>query len=162
MPNTVLHTDKSASYNVVARELAAHFAVDHKAGEYVRGDVSTNKAENFFSQLKRSIDGTHHHVSVEHLSRALSGRVRLPVLDSPDQRHGAYGRTAGSDRWASPGLPAPHRPPRPFLGGVLSRTAKASSGSISMLTRSSMPRFWSSGQALLTSLSASDCISAAA
>jgi transposase-like protein len=72
MPNTVLHTDKSASYGVVARELAAHFAVDHKAGEYVRGDVSTNKLENFFSQLKRSIDGTHHRVSDEHLSRYLA------------------------------------------------------------------------------------------
>ena len=72
MPNTVLHTDKSANYNVVARELAAHFAVDHKAGEYVRGDVSTNKLENFFSQLKRSIDGTNHRVSVEHLPRYLA------------------------------------------------------------------------------------------
>jgi transposase-like protein len=72
MPNTILHTDKLAGYNVVARELAAHFAVDHKAGEYVRGDVSTNKLENFFSQLKRSIDGTHHRVSAEHLDRYLA------------------------------------------------------------------------------------------
>ena len=30
-----------------------------------------NQAENFFSQLKRSIDGTHHHVSPEHLHRYL-------------------------------------------------------------------------------------------
>lgn len=29
-------------------------------------------AEGFFSQLKRSIDGTHHHVSVEHLPRYLA------------------------------------------------------------------------------------------
>ncbi len=29
-------------------------------------------AENYFSQLKRSIDGTHHHVSREHLNRYLS------------------------------------------------------------------------------------------
>jgi transposase-like protein len=72
MPNTTLHTDKLSSYNVVGREVAAHHAVDHKAGEYVRGDVSTNKAENFFSQLKRSIDGTHHHVSTEHLPRYLA------------------------------------------------------------------------------------------
>lgn len=71
-PNTVLHTDRGAAYSVVARELAGHFAVDHKHGEYVRGDVSTNKAENFFSQLKRSIDGTHHHVSSEHLHRYLA------------------------------------------------------------------------------------------
>jgi hypothetical protein len=34
--------------------------------------VSTNQAENYFSQLKRSIDGTHHHVSKEHLPRYLA------------------------------------------------------------------------------------------
>jgi transposase-like protein len=72
MPATHLHTDKGASYNVVASELASHRAVDHSAGEYVRGGVSTNQAENFFSQLKRSIDGTHHHVSGEHLARYLA------------------------------------------------------------------------------------------
>lgn len=31
--------------------------------------MTTNQAEKFFSQLKRSIDGTPHHVSKEHLSR---------------------------------------------------------------------------------------------
>jgi hypothetical protein len=40
--------------------------------EYVRGNVTTNKAENYFSQLKRSIDGTHHHVSTAHLPRYLA------------------------------------------------------------------------------------------
>jgi hypothetical protein len=34
--------------------------------------VSTNQAENYFSQLKRSLDGTYHHVSVEHLDRYLA------------------------------------------------------------------------------------------
>ena len=34
--------------------------------------MTTNQAENFFSQLKRSLDGTHHHVSVEHLPRYLA------------------------------------------------------------------------------------------
>ncbi len=41
-------------------------------GEYVRSDVTTNPVENFFSQLKRSIDGTHHQVSHEHLDRYLA------------------------------------------------------------------------------------------
>lgn len=41
--------------------------VNHSTGEYVRGDASTNAAEGFFAQLKRSIDGTHHHVSKVHL-----------------------------------------------------------------------------------------------
>jgi len=34
--------------------------------------VTTNAIEGFFSQLKRSLDGTHHHVSVEHLPRYLA------------------------------------------------------------------------------------------
>jgi hypothetical protein len=38
----------------------------------VRGDVSTNQAEAYFAQLKRSLDGTHHHVSREHLERYLA------------------------------------------------------------------------------------------
>ena len=54
------------------RVRAATQTVDHSAGEYVRGDVITNQAEGFFSQLKRSIDGTHHHVSREHLDRYLA------------------------------------------------------------------------------------------
>jgi hypothetical protein len=46
--------------------------VNHLAGEYVRDGAGTNQAENYFSQLKRSIDGTHHHVSREHLDRYLA------------------------------------------------------------------------------------------
>jgi hypothetical protein len=41
----------------------AHSAVNLDARESVRGEVSTNQAEIYFSQLRRSIDGTHHHVS---------------------------------------------------------------------------------------------------
>jgi len=38
----------------------------------VRDGVTTNHAETYFSQLKRSLDGTYHHVSVEHLDRYLA------------------------------------------------------------------------------------------
>lgn len=69
---SVLHTDMWAGYNPVGATFDAHHAVDHGNGEYVRGDVSTNAAEGYFSQLKRSIDGTHHHVSREHLDRYLA------------------------------------------------------------------------------------------
>jgi transposase-like protein len=68
----VLHTDKGKQYVILGRSFKGHETVDHHAGEYVRGDVSTNQAEAFFSQLKRSIDGTHHHVSVDHLHRYLA------------------------------------------------------------------------------------------
>jgi hypothetical protein len=55
----------------IAGEFAAHEYVNHSAGEYVRGNVLTDLNEGYFSQLKRSLDGTHHHVSVEHLQRYL-------------------------------------------------------------------------------------------
>jgi transposase-like protein len=66
---THLHTDTSGPYIALGPEFASHQAVNHKIGEYVRGDVSTNQAESYFAQLKRSLDGTHHHVSREHLHR---------------------------------------------------------------------------------------------
>ncbi len=70
---THLHTDAGRHYRgKVVGDFASHASVDHRAGEYVRGDVSTNQAETFFSQLKRSIDGTHHHVSAEPLHRYLT------------------------------------------------------------------------------------------
>lgn len=74
LPNTHLHTDALRSYQLLAREsdLGEHSYVSHDDREYVRGDVTTNHAEAFFSQLKRSLDGTFHHVSREHLDRYLA------------------------------------------------------------------------------------------
>jgi transposase-like protein len=69
---THLHTDSGLQYRPLTKHFAAHSTVDHKANEYVRGDVTTNHAETYFSQLKRSLDGTHHHVSREHLHRYLA------------------------------------------------------------------------------------------
>ncbi|MBI2304719.1 MAG: IS1595 family transposase [Chloroflexi bacterium] len=70
--SAVLMTDTAGAYGEVGREFASHQTVNHSAGEYVHGDVHTNTAEGYFSQLKRSIDGTHHHVSEHHLHRYLS------------------------------------------------------------------------------------------
>jgi transposase-like protein len=67
----ILNTDTSPVYNQVGKEFAAHETVDHGKEEYVRGDAHINTAEGYFSQLKRSIDGTHHHVSDKHLPRYL-------------------------------------------------------------------------------------------
>ncbi len=72
MADSVLHTDSGAQYVALGQEFITHEQVDHSAGEYVRGDVTTNHAEGYFSQLKRSLDGTHHHVSREHLPRYLA------------------------------------------------------------------------------------------
>jgi len=69
---THLQTDQLWGYRPVGRAFAQHSVVNHEAKEYVRDDVTTNQAEKYFSQLKRSLDGTHHHVSVEHLDRYLA------------------------------------------------------------------------------------------
>jgi transposase-like protein len=72
-PQTELWTDGAKPYLTVAKDMRSHETVDHAAGEYVRrGGITTNMAEGYFSQLKRSIDGTHHHVSKEHLNRYLA------------------------------------------------------------------------------------------
>ncbi len=72
--SSILHTDDASSYRTFSWMYAGHESVNHSGGEYARlnGKVSTNQVENFFSQLKRSLDGTHHHVSRTHLARYLA------------------------------------------------------------------------------------------
>ena len=84
MESTTLHTDSAPAYEAIGDDMAGHGAENHRVGEYVRDGMSTNKAENYFSQLKRSIDGTHHHVSKDHLGRYLS---------EFDFRHSTHGMT---------------------------------------------------------------------
>lgn len=83
-----LMTDDAKWYTRVGEEFASHESTQHARREYVRGDVHTNTAENFFSILKRGIIGTYHHVSEAHLDRYLaefdfrySNRSKLGVTD---------------------------------------------------------------------------------
>jgi transposase-like protein len=69
---STLHTDQFSAYDSIGAEMAGHFTVDHSSGEYVNDKTKgTQSLEGYFSQLKRSLDGTHHHVSREHLHRYL-------------------------------------------------------------------------------------------
>lgn len=84
-----LRTDESGVYWKVGEEFASHKTVNHSADEYVRGDASTNAAENYFSILKRGIYGIYQHVSATHLHRYLvefdfrySYRVKLGFDDT--------------------------------------------------------------------------------
>ena len=56
--------------------------VDHSEGEHAPGDVTSNRAENYFSHFG-SLDGTYHHVSVQAPSRYLAEldyRYSMPKL----------------------------------------------------------------------------------
>jgi len=70
-PSAHLRTDSFPAYKTLGKEYASHETVNH-LDEYVRGDAHTNTAENFFSILKRGIDGVYHHVSEAHLPRYLA------------------------------------------------------------------------------------------
>jgi transposase-like protein len=49
-----------------------HETVNHIMGEYVRGDVTTNRIESAFSLFKRGVIGQYHKLSGKHLHRYLS------------------------------------------------------------------------------------------
>lgn len=62
---TRLMTDSSPMYQGIRGYKQE--SVCHTNEEYVRGDVYTNTLEGFWSQLKRSINGTYHAVSPKYL-----------------------------------------------------------------------------------------------
>lgn len=64
-----LMTDGANFYTKIGKHFASHEIVNHLAGEYARGDVTTNNVESFFGVLKRGIRGVYQHVSPEHLHR---------------------------------------------------------------------------------------------
>jgi transposase-like protein len=67
-----LMTDGAGMYKKIGKGFKSHEVVDHAAGEYARGDVTTNTVEGFFGVLKMGIRGVYQHVSPEHLSRYLN------------------------------------------------------------------------------------------
>jgi transposase-like protein len=69
---TRLHTDESRLYRKVGSEFAAHETVKHTAYEYVRGDVTTNTVEGYFSVFKRGMRGIYQHCKEKHLHRYLA------------------------------------------------------------------------------------------
>ncbi|OHB37213.1 MAG: hypothetical protein A2060_03645 [Planctomycetes bacterium GWA2_50_13] len=64
---THIMTDDFSTYSRVKEHGFKHGVINHSAKEYVRGDIHTNTIEGFWSQMKRSIDGTYHSVSPKYL-----------------------------------------------------------------------------------------------
>ena len=69
MATSALWSDKAHWYMPLGRRFGSHEYVDHLGREYVKSNgMTTNGIESYFSQLKRSIDGTHHHVTARYLN----------------------------------------------------------------------------------------------
>ncbi len=84
-PGSTIHTDELKSYQSLHASAYRHQTVDHSKGEYVRypniadflgGEElepsHVNTLEGHWGQLKRSIRGTHIHVSDKHLWKYVS------------------------------------------------------------------------------------------
>jgi transposase-like protein len=64
-----IHTDEAMQYDNLNKHFAAHASVNHGAEEYVRGDVTTNTVEGYFSIYKRGMKGVYQHCGKKHLHR---------------------------------------------------------------------------------------------
>ena len=71
-PDRRLHTDEHGAYSGIGGTGFNHETVNHSAGEYVRGDVTTNGIESVFAVLKRGLIGVYHHASPKHLAATLT------------------------------------------------------------------------------------------
>lgn len=67
---TEMHTDEHRAYQGIERITGGpHLAVVHSLNEFAKEDIHNNTAESWNALLKRSIVGSFHHVSREHLAR---------------------------------------------------------------------------------------------
>jgi len=67
-----IHSDEYRAYKTLPARGYSHTTVNHSKLEYVRGTSHTNTIEGLWSQIKRSIDGTHHAVSPKYLQSYLN------------------------------------------------------------------------------------------
>ena len=68
-PGSTINTDEFRAYRPLGLAGHNHSAVNHSADQWVDGVHHTNSLEGFWSQLKRSIRGTHVSVSAKHLPK---------------------------------------------------------------------------------------------
>jgi transposase-like protein len=66
-----LMTDEAPGYVGIADANTTHETVNHRAEEWVRGDVHTNSIEGVWSLFKRSIVGSFHQISTKHMDAYL-------------------------------------------------------------------------------------------
>jgi transposase-like protein len=69
---SALHTDQASWYRGLKGDFGDHQTVNHQEDEYVRGDVTTNTVEGFYSIFKRGMKGVYQHCAEKHLHRYLA------------------------------------------------------------------------------------------
>ena len=67
-----IHSDELQAYKSLDKRGYSHTTANHSRLEYVRGTAYTNTVEGFWSQLKRSVDGTYHAISPKYLQQYIN------------------------------------------------------------------------------------------
>ena len=67
--DAVIVTDGHLGYSGLNLHYVKHEVINHIQNEFKRGEYHTNAIENVWSNLKRTIKGTHIHVSAKHLQK---------------------------------------------------------------------------------------------
>ena len=83
-----VYTDEGGSYAPLKHLGYGHESVNHKKGEYSKGNATTNSMEGFWAMLKRGYYGTYHKMSAKHLQRYLdefADRANVRQMDTMDQ-----------------------------------------------------------------------------
>ena len=71
--NSVVMTDDFTGYNILNHKKTnpnnyTHITVNHSVGQYSAGNgIHTNGIEGFWAIVKRSVNGTYHHISVKYM-----------------------------------------------------------------------------------------------
>jgi len=107
LPKSLIFTDEYVAYDGLdGNKEYEHKRIYHSEKIYVVGNVHTNTIEGFWSQLKRSIDGSNHSVSAKHLQdyineyafrynhrddeQAMYVTIANRVTQVPHGKHGKY------------------------------------------------------------------------
>ena len=69
---STVHTDEYVGYERLGKRGYKHETVNHGAEEWRRGRSHTNSIEGYWSQFKRSVRGTHIHISAKHMPKYLA------------------------------------------------------------------------------------------
>ena len=82
---STISSDELHSYKRLRSMGYKHGAVKHKMKQWRKGIHCTNQIEGFWSQIKRSIQGTHVHVSRQHLAKYLKEfEYRYNMRETPE------------------------------------------------------------------------------
>lgn len=65
---SIMVTDEWRAYNALKNDYF-HITVNHQEGQYVTGAFTSNGVENFWSLFKRSVIGTFHNISPQHIQK---------------------------------------------------------------------------------------------